>query len=62
MRRIKEGAAGLADRVPVYAQMSHHSARLAGKSTREFFTDAETFLECQLAADQIYGIDAPTTH
>jgi uroporphyrinogen-III decarboxylase len=60
--RIKEGTAGVADRVPVYAQISHHSARLAGKSTLQFFTDAETFLKCQLAADQFYGIDAPTIH
>ena len=46
MLRIKEGTAGVADRVPVYAQVSHHSARLAGKSTLQFFTDAEMFLEC----------------
>jgi len=62
MRRIKEGTAGVADRVPVYAQVSHHSARLAGQSTLRFFTDAKTFLECELAADQFYGIDAPTIH
>jgi uroporphyrinogen-III decarboxylase len=62
MRRIEEGSAGVADRVPVYAQVSHHSARLAGKSTLQFFTDAKTFLECELAADQLYGIDAPTIH
>jgi len=62
MFRIKEGTAGLADCVPVYAQISHHSARLAGKSTLQFFTDAETFLECQLAADQLYSLDAPTIH
>lgn len=62
MRRIKEGTSSVADRVPVYAQMSHHSARLAGKPTQQFFTHAETFLECQLAADQFYGIDGPTIH
>ena len=62
MLRIKEGTAGVADRVPVYAQISHHSARLAGVSTLQFFTDAQAFLECQLAADQIYGVDAPTIH
>ena len=60
--RIKEGTAGVADRVPVYAQMSHHSARLAGRSTLQFFADAKTFLECQLAADEFYRIDAPTIH
>lgn len=62
LHRIKEGTAGVADRVPVYAQMSHHSARLAGQSTLQFFTDAKTFLECQLAADEFYSIDAPTIH
>ena len=62
MLRIKEGTAGVADRVPVYAQISHHSARLAGQSTLQFFADAKTFLECQLAADEFYSIDAPTIH
>jgi uroporphyrinogen-III decarboxylase len=62
MVRMKEGAAGIADRVPVYAQISHHSARLAGRSTLQFFSDAKTFLECELRADELYGIDAPTIH
>ena len=59
-RRIKQGAAGLADTVPVYAQMSNHAARLAGVSTRTFFRDAATFLRCELDADLFYGLDAPT--
>ncbi len=60
--RIRKASQGIADRVPVYAQMSHHSARLAGESTIDFFTDAETFLRCELAADVFYKIDAPTIH
>ena len=60
--RMRKGSQGLADRVPVYAQMSHHSARLAGESSIDFFTDAETFLRCELAADVFYEIDAPTIH
>ena len=60
--RIKKGSNGIADRVPVYAQMSHHSAKLAGESTTEFFTNAEIFLRCELAADVFYEIDAPTIH
>jgi uroporphyrinogen-III decarboxylase len=28
----------------------------------EFFRDAETFLRCELAADELYQIDAPTIH
>ena len=60
--RTKKGSQGIADRVPVYAQISHHSARLVGESTIDFFTDAETFLRCELAADAFYEIDGPTIH
>ena len=60
--RAKRGALGLADRPPVYAQISHHSARLAGASTVEFFRDAKTFLRSELTADLFYGIDGPTIH
>ena len=62
MARMAKAAAGKPDRVPVYAQMLHHSARLLGESTEEFFTDADTFLKCQLYADEFYGLDAPTIH
>lgn len=62
MQRLKQGAVGVADRVPVYGQLSHHSARLAGVSTISFFTEAETFLRCELAADALYQLDAPTIH
>jgi len=60
--RAKEGAQGLADTVPVYAQISHHSARLVGESTVGFFTDAGKFLRAELAADIFYDIDGPTIH
>lgn len=60
--RRKKGSQGIADRVPVYAQISHHSARLVGESTIDFFTNAETFLRCELAADVFYQIDGPTIH
>jgi uroporphyrinogen-III decarboxylase len=60
--RMKKASTGIPDRVPVYAQMSHHSARLAGESTYRFFTNAYTFLNCELAADEFYGLDAPTIH
>ena len=61
-RRMKDGAVGIADRVPVYAQISHHSARLLGVSSVEFFSDAAAFLRCEIAADLFYEIDAPTIH
>ncbi len=60
--RMEQASRGKPDRVPVYAQMSHHSARLAGETTYRFFTDAEVFVECELAADEIYAFDAPTIH
>jgi uroporphyrinogen-III decarboxylase len=62
MERIKKAGEGKPDRVPVYAQMSHHSARIAGEKTYNFFTDADIFLRCELQADEFYGFDAPTIH
>ncbi len=62
MARMKLAATGKADCIPVYAQMSHHSAKLAGESTRRFFTDAQTFVRCQLHADDFYQLDSPTIH
>ncbi len=60
--RARVGAQGLADTVPVYAQISSHAARLLGESTLRFFRDAGTFLSCELAADLFYGIDGLTIH
>ena len=60
--RMKKGAAGVADRIPVTGQMSVHSARLLGESTLDFFADAELFLRCELTADVFYGLDTPTIH
>lgn len=60
--RMKKGAGGIADRIPVSAQMSVHSAKLAGVSTLDFFTDAALFLRCELAADVYYGLDVVTIH
>jgi uroporphyrinogen-III decarboxylase len=57
---MKKAQTGVPDRVPVYAQMANHSARLAGESTYDFFTNAEIFLKCELFADEFYGFDAPT--
>ncbi|MHC4563170.1 MAG: uroporphyrinogen decarboxylase family protein [Planctomycetota bacterium] len=62
MARLKRGLAGKADCVPVHAQISHHAARLLGQSTRAFYTDAETFVRCQLHAGDFYQIDSVPTH
>ncbi len=62
LERMKAAAQGRTDRIPVYAQMSHHSARLKGESTYRFYTDPEVFLDCELYADELYDFDAPTIH
>ena len=46
-------------RVIIAAQCNDHSARLAGVSTRRFFTDADTFVRVQLLVTEYYGFDAP---
>ena len=62
LERMKAAARGMADRVPVYAQMSHHAARLMGETTYRFYTDPQVFLDCELYGDELYGFDAPTIH
>jgi len=41
------------------AQSNDHSARLAGVSSKRFFTDALTFARVQLLVTEYYGFDAP---
>jgi len=62
MQRLSKAMAGQADCVPVTAQVRHHAARLAGASTKDFYTDAATFIDCQLHATELYELDALTTH
>ena len=62
IKRMNEGIAGVPDCVPVSAQICHHSAKLAGESTYDFFTDAETFLRSQIYADEFYSFDGLTIH
>lgn len=62
LERMKAASKGMPDRVPVYAQMSHHAARLVGESTYRFYTDPQVFLDCELYGDELYGFDAPTIH
>ena len=62
MERLAAAAVGKADCVPVTAQVRHHAARLAGKSTQDFYTDAATFLDCQIHATELYQLDSLTTH
>jgi len=62
MERLALAAKGKADCVPVTAQVRHHAARLAGKPTQNFYMDAATFIDCQLAATELYQLDSLTTH
>ncbi|MCK4924945.1 MAG: hypothetical protein KAS61_08225 [Spirochaetes bacterium] len=62
LKRMEAAARGTADRIPVYAQMSHHAARLMGETTYRFYTDPQVFLNCELYGDELYGFDAPTIH
>jgi len=41
------------------AQSNDHSARLAGVSSKRFFTDALTFARVQLLVTEYYGFDTP---
>lgn len=47
--------------IAVAAQCLDHSPRLAGISSRRFFTDAPTFARTQLLVSEYYGFDFPNT-
>lgn len=50
---------GKPTRVIVAAQCNEHSHRLAGVSSKRFYTDALTFARTQLLVTEYYGFDAP---
>ena len=62
IERMKKAVDGVPDCVPVSAQICHHSAKLAGESTYDFFTNAEIFLRSQIYADEFYSFDGLTIH
>ncbi|MEJ2166585.1 MAG: hypothetical protein P8X90_13715 [Desulfobacterales bacterium] len=43
--------------VVIGAQSNDHSAHLAGVSTKQFFTDADTFARVQLLVTEYYRLD-----
>jgi uroporphyrinogen-III decarboxylase len=47
--------------IPIAAQCLDHTPRLAGISSRRFFTHAPTFARTQLLVSEYYGFDAPNT-
>jgi uroporphyrinogen-III decarboxylase len=62
MQRLRAGSAGKADCIPVTAQISHHAAGLLGESTNRFYSDAYTFLKCELHAAEMYELDSVATN
>ena len=46
-----------ASHIAIGAQSNDHSAYLAGISTKQFFTDAQTFARVQLLATEYYRLD-----
>jgi len=57
--RINRLIKGQADRVPILAQINEHVVRLCGGDMRQAYTDAEKFIEMNLAVFQYYGLDMP---
>jgi uroporphyrinogen-III decarboxylase len=57
--RINRLIKGQADRVPILAQINEHVVRLCGGDMRQAYTDAENFIEMNLAVFQYYGLDMP---
>ena len=57
--RIDRFIKGQVDRVPILAQINEHVVRLCGGDMREAYTDAEKFVEMNLAVFQYYGLDMP---
>ena len=47
------------NQIIIGAQSNDHSARLAGVSSKRFFTDALTFARVQLLVTEYYGFDTP---
>jgi uroporphyrinogen-III decarboxylase len=62
IERVNSAMKGIPDRVPVYAQLSHHAARIADNSVFDFYTDPQVFIDSELIADEFYGFDLPTFH
>lgn len=50
---------GKAEVVPILAQINEHIVKLYGGDMREYYTDAEKFVEMNLAVFQYYQIDIP---
>jgi uroporphyrinogen-III decarboxylase len=57
--RINRYFRGKGDRVPILAQINEHVVRLCGGEMREVYTNAEKFVQMNLAVFQYYGLDLP---
>jgi uroporphyrinogen decarboxylase len=58
-RKEKKMAPHRVSHVVIAAQCNDHSARLAGVSSKRFFTDPLVFSRAQILVSEYYGFDAP---
>jgi len=59
IERYFRAFAGEADVVPILAQINEHVVKLFGGDMQEAYTNAEKFVEMNLAVFQYYGLDMP---
>jgi len=57
--RYFRALAGEADVVPILAQINEHVVKLYKGDMQEAYTNAEKFVEMNLAVFQYYGLDMP---
>ena len=57
--RYSPGLQGRAEFVPILAQINEHVVRLCGGDMREAYTNAEKFVEMNLAVFEYYQLDMP---
>lgn len=59
IRRYQHALSGIADRVPVCAQLHELAMKESGAGATEFYTNAELLTTATLATHEKYGIDVP---
>ena len=57
--RVLRASKGQPDFVPILAQINEHVVKLCGGDMREAYTNAQKFVEMNLAVFQYYGLDLP---
>ena len=59
IRRYQNALDGIADRIPVCAQLHEFAMKEIGVTAKEFYTNAELLATGTLEIHQKYGIDVP---